>query len=158
MLEILTPLVKLHRVSRSVNPDTFVAVPGIWGVLGIDGSLTNVATGVVTKLNKLVVNSASNNKYESNDVEVGRVTTIEDIGVRVQVDSAGFTSGGGLVQGEALAVSVKAGFEGLLFGVDENPNGEGPGDYEIVARVEEIDATNGTIVYKTVAPTYVPLT
>jgi hypothetical protein len=158
MLEILTPIVKLHRVSRSVDPTTFEAAPGIWGVLMGDGSLVNVTTDTPSKLNKLVVNSASSNKYESNDVEVGRLTTIEDIGVRVLVDDAGFTTGGGLAQGEALAVSVKAGYEGKLFGVDENPNSEGPGDFEIVARIEEVDAVSGTIVYKTVAPSYVPLT
>lgn len=151
MLEILTPLVKLHRVSRSVDPSTFVAKPGIWGELQVDGSLKNVVTATPAKINKLVVNSASENVYESNDVEVGRVTTIEDFGVRCLVDGEGFT--GDPAVGDLLAVSNIAGYEGKLFSTDENPNTE-TGDYEVVARVEETDAVAGTIVYKTISPQY----
>jgi len=151
MLEILTPLVKLHRVSRSVDPSVFVAKPGIWGELNPDGSLKNVVTDTPAKINKLVVNSASENVYESNDVEVGRVTTIEDFGVRALVDGEGFT--GEPAVGDLLAVSNITGFEGKLFSTTENPNTE-VGDYEVVARVEETDAVAGTIVFKTISPQY----
>jgi hypothetical protein len=155
MLEILTPLVKLHRVSRSVDPSVFVAKPGIWGELNPDGSLKNVVTDEPAKINKLVVNSASENVYESNDVEVGRVTTIEDFGVRCLVDGEGFTGtpNSTINVGDLLAVSNIEGFEGKLFSTDENPNTE-TGDYEVVARVEETDAVAGTIVYKTISPQY----
>jgi hypothetical protein len=149
MLEILTPLSKLHRVSRSVDSSTFIAVPGMWGELQHDGMLINIVTNVPAKINKLIINSSSNNAYESNDVEVGRVSTIEDIGVRCFVDNNGFT--GDPAVGELLAVSDKAGAEGLLFSIDEQPNGEF-GDYEIVAVVEEKDSVAGTIVYRTLSP------
>ena len=160
MLEILTPLVKLHRVSRSVDPSTFTAVPGIWGVLLPDGSLRNVVDDEVPSvLNKLVVNSASNNKYESNDVEVGRVTTIEDVGTRVLVDGAGAVDIAGMDQGDPLAVGTKVGGTAvMLFSVNKNPTGEASGDYEVVAMVEEIDATSGTLVFRTVSPVLFPVT
>jgi len=151
MLEILTPLVKLHRVSRSVDTSAFVAKPGIWGELQPDGSLKNIVTDTPAKINKLVVNSASENIYESNDVEVGRVTTIEDFGVRCLVDGEGFT--GDPAVGDLLAVSTVATFEGKLFSTTENPNDE-DNDFEVVARVEEVDAIAGTIVYKTISPQY----
>jgi hypothetical protein len=152
MLEILTPLVKLHRVSRAVDPSTFVAAPGIWAALNSDGTLQNITTDTPPTLSKLVVNSASSNPYESNDVESGRVTTIEDIGVRVLVDTEGYT--GTPTVGGLLAVSDKAGYEGKLFLYTEHPHSEA-GSYEIVARCEEVDAVNSTIVYRTMSPTIV---
>jgi hypothetical protein len=154
MLEILTPIYKVHRVSRSVNPATFVAVPGIWAVLNSDGSLKNVVTSSPDKTNKLVINSASSNPYESNDVEVGRVSTVEDIGIRCLVDGAGFT--GNPAVGDLLAVSTPLGYEGKLFSTTENPWGES-GDFQIVARVEEVDAVAGTIVFRTISPSIVTL-
>ena len=39
MLEILTPMNKIERVSRKINPATFVAAPGIWGQVEASGSL-----------------------------------------------------------------------------------------------------------------------
>jgi len=147
MLEILTPLSKLTRVSRQIDPATFVAVPGIWAVVGSDGGLTNVADGVKSKINKLVISSASSNKYESNDVEVGRIATLETPGTRCKVDSAGYDATGGLANGDNLVVSVDES-GGTIGKLIKDPSGS----YEIVARAEQYDSTAGTLIYEIVSP------
>lgn len=152
MLEILTPLIKIHRVPRTIDPATFTARPGMFANLKADGSLENVVTGTIPTNPKMVVNSASSNKYESNDVEVGRCTTIEDIGVRFTVDSDVIT--GNPTVGNRVSVSCIAGFEGRLFDVVETPNAEA-GTYPVVAVVEEKDSIAGTWTLKTVSPTTV---
>jgi hypothetical protein len=146
MLEILTPLVKVERVSRAIDSATFVALPGAWAQVQADGSLLNVATGVNGKLNKLVIGSASNNIYESHDVEVGRITTMESHGVRVKCDSNGYT--GTPTQGDMLVVCSETGKEGKLISVEEAANGT----YEIVGRAEEVNASAGTLIYRTLSP------
>jgi hypothetical protein len=148
MFEILTPLAILHRVSRPMDPTTFLATPGLWGVVGSDGTLTNVTAGVKAKVNKLIIGSRSSSQYESHDSAVGRIATIEDVGFRVQCDTAGYV--GDVHQGDFLAVCDNASYLGKLFSVAESPNGEN-GDYELVARVEEIDSTTGVIVYRTIS-------
>jgi hypothetical protein len=148
MFEILTPLAILHRESRPIDPTTFLATPGLWGVIGSDGTLTNVVAGTKAKINKLIVGARSSSQYESHDTAVGRISTIENVGFRVQCDTAGYV--GDVHQGDFLAVCDNASYLGKLFSVAESPNGEN-GDYELVARVEEIDATTGVIVYRTVS-------
>ena len=91
MLEILTPMNKIERVSRKGAPATFVAAPGIWAELEAAGSIKNVVDGVPAAINKLVIGNASSNQYESHDVEVGRITTSESQGIRIKVDTAGYT-------------------------------------------------------------------
>ena len=150
MLEILTPMNKIERVSRKINSSTFVAAPGIWGQVEAAGSLKNVVVNVPSLLSKLVISSASSNVYESHDVSVGRITTAESIGIRVKVDSAGYT--GTPTQGRLLAVSDKGVELGKLFDIVEKPNTE-VGTYEMVARCEEIDATTGYMIYRTISPT-----
>ena len=152
-LEILTPLEKLHRVTRQIDPDTFVAVPGIWAVLLVDGSLENVTTDTPPVMTKLVISSVSDSIYESHDSEVGRTTTVEDIGTRVQVDTDGYA--GTLTQGTLLAVSDKAATgEGKLFDVGSVPNGEA-GVYEIVAQVEVV--VGGLVTYRLLSPVAVTI-
>lgn len=146
-LEILTPLDKLHRVSRKIDKDTFVAVPGIWAEVKADGTLDNITTDTPGVVTKLVMNSASDNIYESHDVEVGRITTVEDIGFRYQVDGEGYV--GTAAFGELYAVSDKATAEGKLFDVAEKPTSEA-GDYEIVARCEEVSGANR--IFRTLSP------
>jgi len=149
MLEILTPMNKIERVSRKINPATFVAAPGIWGQVEASGSLKNVVADTPSLMSKLVISSASSNVYESHDVSVGRITTTESIGIRVKVDSAGYT--GTPTQGNLLAVSDKGVEVGKLFDITEKPNTE-VGTYERVARCEQIDATTGYMIYRTISP------
>lgn len=148
MLEILTLMNKIERVSRRIDPDNFVAVPGIWAELDTDGSIKNVTTVTPGLMNKLVISNASDNIYESHDISVGRVTTVESHGVRCKVDSEGYS--GTIVAGENLIVSTASGTEGKLVGVTNEA--EAAGDYEVVARVEESNATEGWIIFRTLSP------
>lgn len=151
MLEILTPLNKVERVSRQIDPATFVAAPGVWAQVTADGSLINVLEGVNAKINKLVMGSASSNVYESHDVEVGRITTMESYGNRVKVDGAGYH--GTIVAGDMLVVSSAADSLGKLMSVSD----AAAGTYEVVARCEEINDVTGLLTYKTVSPSMVTI-
>jgi len=149
MLEILTPMNKIERVSRKIDASTFVAAPGLWGQVEAAGSLKNIVANIPATISKLVISSASSNVYESHDVSVGRITTSESHGIRIKVDTAGYT--GTPTQGRLLAASDKAAGLGKLFDIVEKPNTE-VGDYEIVARCEEFDATTGYMIYRTLSP------
>jgi hypothetical protein len=150
MLEILTPLNKLERVSRQVDPATFIAAPGIWAQVQDDGSLLNVLNTVKAKVNKLVIGSASNDKYESNDIEVGRIATLESIGARIKVDSAGFA--GTPAQGDFLLVSSDTASLGKLITLAAATS---TGVYEYVARAEEVNTAAGYLIYRTISPVLV---
>jgi len=152
MLEVLTPLTKVERVTRSIDPSNFVAVPGIWAALDSEGVLTNVVTGTESGLRKLVISSSSASAYESHDVEVGRITTMESFGVRVKVDTEGYVHQ--VDQGDFLVVCAEDGYEGKLVAVSQ----AAAGTYFRVAMVEEVDATNGTITYRTITPSAVTST
>lgn len=155
MLEILTPLAKVTRVSRSVDPANFTAVPGIWGYIKTDGSIANAQTGTNNVINKLVISSASDNKYESQDIEVGRIATLETPGARCKVDLNGYVASG-MAQGVLLVVSTASGEEGKL-----KPGVYGraaAGTYEVVAICEQYDSTNGFIIFETLSPSYITVT
>ena len=145
-LEILTPMNKVERVSRQITPSTFVAAPGVWAAVQSDGSLLNVAENAYPTISKLVIGSASANSYESHDVEVGRIATLESFGVRCKVDSTGFA--GTILQGAMLVVSSKAGELGKLISVDDA--GTTHHAYEVVARCEEISTTH--LTFRTLSP------
>jgi hypothetical protein len=147
MLDILTPLSKLTRVSRSIHDmSTFVAKPGIWGNLTSDGSIDLVTTGAQPLAPKLVINSASDNIYESQDVEVGRIATLESPGARCKVDLEGYD--GTVAQANDLVVSATAGKEGKLVVLPVH----GATTHVIVARAEQVDMTNHWIIFETVSP------
>ena len=152
MLQILTPLNKVERVSRSIDPTTFVAAPGVWAQLQADESIINVVAGTNALVNKLVIGSSSSNIYESHDVDVGRVATMESFGVRCQVDSTGYY--GSMTLGDLLCVSSLAGQLGKLVSSREAANGI----YEIVARCEKIDTVGGFLTFKTISPMIVTIT
>lgn len=147
MLTILTPMNKIERVARKVDKDVFVASPGIWAEVEAAGSLKNVVTDTPAALNKLVINSATLNQYESHDIEVGRIASCESFGVRCKVDSEGYD--GTISQGSLLVPSTADGSEGKL--VDVNETSE-TGDYEHVARAEEVNTTEGWIIFRTISP------
>ena len=147
MLDILTPLSKLTRVSRSVSDmSTFVAAPGIWGEIQSDGSIANVTTASVVALPKMIISSASDSIYESNDVEVGRVATMESPGARCKVDTDCYITTN-VAQGTYLVVGTGAGHEGKLIALPAAP----PATYIVVARCEQVSGTDW-MIYETVSP------
>lgn len=146
MLNILTHFNKIERVSRLIDPDNFVAAPGLWAAMDATGGIENVTTDTPAVLNKLVIGNASSNIYESHDVSIGRITTVESPGVRCEVDSEGYS--GTIVQGERLIVSTTDGTEGKLVGVTNEA--EAAGSYEVVAVCEKIDATAGILTFRTI--------
>lgn len=150
MLEILTPLSKTHRVSRKIDDSTFVATPGLWADLQADGSLDNITTDTPSVNCKMVISSASLNVYESHDIAVGRISTLETPeGIRCRVDEDGYVDSVNVVVGVDLVVAVDAGDEGKLSTVADITK---TGDYAIVARCEEMDATNNICTFVTVSP------
>ena len=150
MLEILTPLSKLHRISRIIDPSNFVAVPGIWGDLQADGTLDNITVDTPSINCELVISSASANVYESHDIEVGRISVISEPGVRCKVDEEGYYDTANIAIGVDLVVKTETGYEGKLAAavVADAP----AGTYAIVARVIEFDATANILTYITVSP------
>jgi len=150
MLEILTHFSKLDRVSRSVDPSSFVASPGIWAAVQPDGSIANCDASSIKTIHKLVIGSKSSNIYEGHDVEVGRVATMESIGVRCKVDSEGYA--GTIAQGDNLYVSYQTTGTSAIGKLSSTatPVGGETGSREVVARCEEV-GTN-YIVFKTISP------
>ena len=130
-------------VSRQIEDvSAFVAHPGLWGALNADGTIKNVPESTPSKITKLIVGSCSANPYESQDVKgSGRITTIEDVGFRFSCDNENFTGEPGV--GSFMAVSDQD--AGKLFDLANPPNGE-VGDYEAVARVEELFLGDGVVV------------
>ena len=78
--------------------------------------------------------------------------TVESFGVRCKVDAEGYD--GTISQGSLLVVSTADGSEGKL--VDVNETAE-TGDYEQVARAEEVNDTDGWIIFRTISPVMVTL-
>ena len=148
MLEVLTILSKLDRVSRVVDPDTFVATPGLWGAIQSDGSIANADVTAIKKIHKMVMSSASSNIYESHDIDVGRITTMESVGARCKVDSEGYS--GTINQGDLLCVSyLTTGSNSIGKLVSREETAE-TGVREMVARAEEVGTDY--IVFKTIDP------
>ena len=150
MLEILTIMSKLDRVSRVVDPSSFVGAPGIWGAVQANGSIANCDGTAVKTIHKLIIGSKSSNIYEGHDVEVGRIGTMESVGTRCKVDSEGYA--GTIAQGNLLYVSYQTTGStsiGNLSAIAAPVGGE-RGTREIVARCEEVGT--GYIVFKTISP------
>ena len=117
MLNILTPLTKVHRATRRIDADNFVAAPGLWAYINSSGVLTNIARTSTSQAQpavlKIVLGNASTNQYESNDVEVGSISTVESF-FRAAVDTNGYakfasdgTSTMAYAQGADLSVGYR---------------------------------------------------
>ena len=150
---ILTPMSKLDRVSRQIDPDTFTATPGIWAVLNTNGTLTNVVANTPNLVNKMVINQRTTSKYESHDTAVGRIATMESIGTRVMLSYSLYV--GVINQGDRLVVSTDSDTLGKLISAEETYE---TGTYEIIARCEEAHITAGYIIIRTVSPSLISLT
>ena len=151
-LQILTPMSKVERVSRQMAPATFTSVAGIWAKLAIDGTIVNVS-GTPGKVNKLVINSRTTSIYESHDTAHGRIATMESIGIRCKISNNLYY--GPIAMGDRLAVSSAAASYGKLISAETPPES---GSLEIVARCEEINTSEGYMIFRTISPSVVSLT
>ena len=151
-LQILTPMNKIERVSRSIDTTVFTAIPGIWAALQTDTSIKNVTVNTPELINKLVIGSRSGNIYEGHDTMVGRIATMESVGVRCKVSTNLYS--GVISLGDFLVVSTAALTAGQL--VSKATTTE-HGTYEVVARCEGISTSLGYMIYRTVSPYTVSL-
>jgi hypothetical protein len=155
MLDIRTPLSKDTRVSRKIDVANFVANPGNW--VGIDntGAAYNVTT-TTPAVCKLCIGYASTNMYESNDVKVGRITTLETTGCRFGVDADGFTTVAGTpAAGNYLSVYSTASGDPTLIAHRGKLQVASTGE-TIVAVTEGYDSTTGILTFITTSPSIMP--
>ena len=173
MFDVKTPLSKIHRASRRIaSPTTFVAVPGVWGYIDNSGNINNIPTTATAttqqpQVLKPVLGNASANIYESQDIKVGSVATLETT-FRAAVDGNGYQkvvgNGGTTInnltnypQGADLSVgyittatATTDKTYSLLADLGKlKPAQTGE---VVVARVEQLDATNGILYFETVTP------
>lgn len=154
-LQILTPMDKIERVSRQIDPPTFRAIPGIWAKLQNDGSLLNIVTDTPAKINKLVIGSRSASKYESHDTAHGRISTMESIGVRCRISNNLYDDiTSSISLGDRLVVSTAVATKGQLISAETTAE---TGSYEVVGRCEEINDLQGYMIFRTVSPEMVSL-
>ena len=85
------------------------------------------------------------NVYESHDVQVGHITTMETIGCRYEVSDVGFT-GGYFDKGAYLTVDTTAGNKGKLR--------RAVGGERVVAVVERYDSSNVILTCMIVSPIF----
>jgi hypothetical protein len=143
MLNILTLLNKTVRVTRQVNLSGFTIEPGMWVQVDNDGVVSNITTGTAPATAKLCITPVTGNTYESHDVKVGHITTMETIGCRYEVSNVGFT-GGYLSKGAYLTVDTTAGNKGKLR--------YALGGERVVAVVEKYDSGAGLLTCMIVSP------
>jgi hypothetical protein len=150
MLDIKTPLIKCTRVSRKiVDLSTFTALPGVWLKINADGSCANVVTSAAPAVARLCIGTYTGNVYESNDVDVGRITTLETIGTRCSVDSDGFKDSN-CYPGYYLKVASDDGNEGKLTLASTGST--------VVAVCEGWDNVNKILTFTIVDPIKMPAT
>jgi hypothetical protein len=169
MLDVKTPLSKVHRATRRIATG-FAAAPGLWAYVTTGNVLTNIAaTSTQPKVLKIVLGNASTSQYESNDVTVGSISTLEGV-FRASVDTNGYqklASDGSTdlstlyTQGAELTVAyttsnatgtsdVSAALAADLGKL--RPVGTISTGAIVVARVENIDSTGNILTFETVTP------
>ena len=149
--DVLTPLSKLHRISRSIyDKESFEAMPGIWVALVdksvttpryVEGGVVNTSHSNATSVYELCLNFAKPSTligdtgigaYEANDTKVGRITTLSEPGVRLYVgdgliaegSTASLTIGQKLhIYSDAMYSSGDADKNGMLTGVAPDATG-----------------------------------
>jgi len=146
LFEVLTQMATVHRVTRKVDPGNFILVPGRWADF-VNGVIQNVTTHTPAVITKLVVSNASTSLYESHDIKVNRVTTLEEFNVRCRANGITCVMTG-LTTGAPLVVSTEPGDEGKLAVVSQVSSGT----YTVVARVVSINIEDGTMVFINVSP------
>ena len=150
MFEVLTLLTKTSRIPRTCDPDTLVGEPGIWVELMGDGSVVNVGA-TAPLIAKVLFNGNSSSVYESHDVSIGRISTLETVGARCHETADHLV--GTINRGDKLYVTfgsaaVTAGTTGRLASINQ----ASAATYTSVATCEEVQA-DGSIVYTIDQPT-----
>ena len=125
--DILTPMSKVHRISRTIwKRQTFGAEPGMWVALVKDvasgyvpGSVTKVDDTNASNVFALCINycipaDQPISTYEANDTKIGRISTIEEPGIRCQMSTGLFVTGSTLHIGTKLYVSKAINSVGML--------------------------------------------
>jgi hypothetical protein len=143
MFELLTPLSKCTRDSLPIERTTFISTPGIWAYVHTDGILKNFSAGVVKQVARLILEQATLNPYESNQLEGDRVSALEPYGFRFITDNYVGTPS----VGEILVISVEVGQVGKLRVLDGTMT---PGVYPDIAQVEAVYSTY--IIARSVLP------
>jgi len=144
--EVLTPLTKIHRISRQISasngfdmePGRWVKLDGSGRAIAFDTSVKPFKTDVVElSISSAISSSNGLSEYEANDTKVGRITTIATPGTRILI-GLGLLKGAPAVGSKVtisettvtdpnLDVSVAGGFEvaaagmvvGIITGVGE---------------------------------------
>lgn len=89
--DVLTPLAKLHRISRQIEDmDTFKTRPGLWIDRNSLGRMVQAGDPSGVRIYGLCLTSAEPHSYDydgitsyiANDTRVGRITTLEQPGIR----------------------------------------------------------------------------
>ena len=156
MLDVKTPLSKVHRAVRRINDlSTFAAKPGSWGSINTAGCIVKIAaTATQPKVLKLIMGNASTNIYESNDVKVGSISTLEGY-VRAAVDTDGYvqsnSTGTALTydQGADLTVSYTS---AAISTLDLGKLMPATINDVVVGRVENVDTVLAQLTFETVSP------
>ena len=165
MLDVKTPLSKVQRTSRRLNQKTNFFVPGNWGYVA-NGLLNQFTAGVTAAqpVVKLVMGNNTSSVYESNDTEVGSISTVEGV-FRAAVDSNGYQVYD--VQQTPAAISYTPGEDltvawattstwttSLAYAAAADLGKLHPAATNdvVVARVESVDATNSILTFETVTP------
>lgn len=164
MLDIKTPLSKVHRATRRIA-DGFVAAPGLWAYVTTGNVLTNItATSTRPQVLKMVLGNASSSPYESNDIAVGSISTVEGV-FRASVGASGYQKVGSdgvssitalYTQGADLSVAYTTATNGTnaasALTVDLGKLKPALTGDVVVARVENIDNTNNVLTFESVTP------
>jgi hypothetical protein len=119
--EILTPLSKLHRISRQIHDtDTFAVEAGMFVGLDTTGRLVNLSGVITAGTVELCISNAIAGKvggvdnplasYEGNDTKIGSATTIAEPGIRVAVGDA-LVTGTPSIGDAAFVAEDGAGFD-----------------------------------------------
>ena len=147
MFNVITKMELFDRPSRPIaDQDNFTSIAGAIADL-VDGAVTNVTTDTDPVNPVFVLTAVSGNVYEGHDVKGGRVTTLEDYGVRINVDTKIIE--GAAPAGTYLVPAVADGTEGKLIAATTGKTA--------VAQVVVADAINGIYEIKTVSP-FIPVT
>ena len=153
-LNISTHFNRLHRVIRKIGPPGsfgpgmpayFQARPGMWGNIK-NGVLIPVAT-YTSKNCKMVAGFVNVTDYDSQDTKVGKVTCIEDFGIRMKLNDSVYV--GQPEKGDFLTISAEQDdSQGKMMVADDD-------EKVIYAQVIDVSVAGRWIEIVTVSP-YIP--
>ena len=147
----------IATVNLSGNGSQVLLGNGTWGTSS-SGNVANAnyanfagtaynVSGSTPAVCKLCIGFASTNMYESNDVKVGRITTLETTGCRCGVDGDGF-GGSSASPGNYLSVDSSTGKKGKLKVASAGET--------VVAVAEGWDSATGVLTFTISSPFIMP--